>query len=464
MDPSKKDKDITKLAKAAGLETKKNNLTSVLMATYFSKAGSTADVQSGVHKFLDVNNLKVGGKKISRENVRVLSGNNNLNLIMKMDDNAVVITLGVKRPSADNAIDQLRKSNPSWLARNYGQVKYDGKTERVLDETGQINPEFNPFPTGQFGYVSYVEKCHTSLEARVKEIHRNTDNNDPKATSPLHMTQLVGLQVSKMLSDISKNDVIWMDFKPENLLLRAKDEIVVADTKAFRPVNELLVTHGGKRVYDDDIYTQAYVSDDYLINKKGMPCTREEFKKIWEKEYSHQLAMTLYHIATGHSLNTPMINPQPDGAKFDFSKPIFEGEQGQRLKTVIERLSEDKPENRIRHEDAAALLKVLGNPKKFEKEMIIADAALQTQAANAKFSAGSTLIAMSALMGWDDKETAGALKELKTQTAVVDSAKHAAGAGNTANVTRSQKLNSTKKENEKPRANPKIGSGRSKGS
>lgn len=458
MRTSRNDNNNEKLAKVAGLKAKKNNLTGVLMKGYFKQNATASKIQSDIRQFLEKNNPKINGKTITPENIRVLGGNNNLNLVMRTDEGEIVITMGVKRPSADAAVEQLRNySNPPWLVKHYGQVIYEGKTERILDEEGKFNADFNPFPTQQFGFVSFVEKCHTSLEARVNEVHRTESDNDPKAQNPIKLARFMGLQISNILSTISMNELIWMDFKPENLLLRANDQIVIADTKAFIPVNQLLVTHGGKRVFDDDMFTQAYVSEDYIHNKKATPCTRDEFKKIWEKEYSHQLAMTLYHIATAHRLNTPMINPY--GSKFDFSHQVFQCEKGQQIKTVIEKLSENKPENRIRHEDAAALLKVLGHSEKFEMEMQIADAALKVEAAKTELKAGTsaTLLAMIALMGGDIKSTAIALDDQRTLPAETKP-----------NSEKPAPVTSTESDYDSNRDSiesmqPIIGSGRSKG-
>ena len=74
--------------------------------------------------------------------------------------------------------------------------------------------------------------------------------------------------------------------------------------------------------------------------------------KIWEKEYSYQLAIILYRVATGDTSDPQKvdgINKMP----FNFDAEIFKSEEGGKFKNIIQKLSAEDPQKRMSFQDAA---------------------------------------------------------------------------------------------------------------
>jgi serine/threonine protein kinase len=83
--------------------------------------------------------------------------------------------------------------------------------------------------------------------------------------------------------------------------------------------------------------------------------------EMWNKEYSYQLAILLYFMATGIEKGKQ--------EKFDFNKPIFRTIEGQALQKLIIELSVEKMENRKTIEEAYAILSHIENKYNMDKDL-----------------------------------------------------------------------------------------------
>ena len=359
MSDSRSDESLQQLAKQFGQQPKKNNFSGIVMQKLFTEKKSTAEIFAAIRNHVKDNKIIVNGIQLTTDHVKLLSGggSNNLNLLVQTDDAALVLQVGTKRQATNQAIEQLRKStNPLWLAKKYGEVVCK------LDEDKQQRTAMKMIASMQI-----LEKCQSSLESEVSAVHALEAQHG--GMTPVTLMQLIGVQLSSMLTMLSQHHIIWFDMKPENILLRNHNQIVIPDIKAFLPTDALQLIYDNQRdchlVDYGNMLTDKYLSDNFTKHQMTAPATRLSTQHIWEQEYSHQIAVILYFIATNTDLRV-VTEPGKDGAKFDFDKPVFKDPAGQRLRFIIESLSADNPHERLHHTDAKELLLAVGNKDKFE--------------------------------------------------------------------------------------------------
>lgn len=207
-------------------------------------------------------------------------------------------------------------------------------------------------------HVAAMEYCPRSLDAARKECQDDD--------SRLQLAVNVGAQVSGILTSVKEKSLIWTDLKVGNLLMRDDSQIVVTDLKGFVDPNKLSVRQKGTLQFPE--ITQECVSKNFLEKDQMNTKTYDEVKTVMDRENSYQMAIILYYIATGENRYSAVETKGKEETEFDFKKPIFATDEGARLKTVIESLSDNNPEKRIRHEHAMKMLQVLDKPDEFKAE------------------------------------------------------------------------------------------------
>ena len=248
--------------------------------------------------------------------VEELGGANNKNIkITDKEDISVVVQIGKRRLAVVEAINLLSDNGrPEWLANSYADVFYKGEINSnwfaFADRMG--DNETNPFKADYAPYLSVLEACPESLDGKVDEIHSNNEN-------PINLAQKVGLQVSRMLGKLSECGVMWTDLKAGNLLMGENGNIVIADTKAFRPASMMLQNEykGVVSIDYDGCVTPTEISEHMSqIMMENSSCTRDEVQALWEKEYSYQVGKMLHFVMTNEEYLAPMGGePYPP---FDF--------------------------------------------------------------------------------------------------------------------------------------------------
>jgi hypothetical protein len=151
----------------------------------------------------------------------------------------------------------------------------------------------------------------------------------------------------------------------------AADLLKVLDNKdnAYDKINAKLVDREDLRAKMRGRVEEVYEASSYIVNArqilKAGETEPEQTKAKWEK----QLAASLYVAYTAPppflELNVPLRNPST--VSFDFNHRSFEGENGSRLKSIIERLNDSDPQKHLDYKDAARLLEVIDNKVLYEK-------------------------------------------------------------------------------------------------
>lgn len=290
--------------------------------------------------------------------VRRLGGMNNTNFfIRKKDDSSppIIIQLGERGIANDAAIAQLSlKKRPDWLPKHSTlQFRQAGETT-FLNDRNKRDPELP-----RIGCMTTMEVA-TPLTGHIRKI-QDESKEAANFDKSFELVKDLGGQVSNLLSTLSENNIIWTDLKSGNLLLDPNNKIMIADTKAFLPVSMLELRANGNVSHED--VSGSYLSNDFLNNRLTKTPPNQALA-VWEKEYSNQLARVIYHAATNTERLTASISSpeQP----FNFNHPVFQSEKGRRLIYIIKNLSHEDPNMRIHHTDAAKLLAVIDNDKKFE--------------------------------------------------------------------------------------------------
>lgn len=317
--------------------------------------------------YLETSPIMINGKPIKAEQIKMLGGTNNVNFMVETDDAEIVLQLGVRVPVTDTAVKSLggtESKPPKWLAKKHGEAVLKDECEYIKRES-PVAHSLNKFPTKFEGYIAIVEKCPKTLSKRIKEVHEST--SDTKNEEILRLTQDVGLQIFGMLDEISKKGVIWTDMKPGNILLRDNDELAIADTKAFnKPETMLYRQKKNENVINySSAVTEGFLSQDFRVKKVEMAVDRSDLPQMWRNEYSYQMAIMLYYLATNQEVVSPRW-PDDIYPPLNFDLPVFKTEVGQRLQSIIERLAHDDPLVRMDCKDAAKLLGHINNKLEFD--------------------------------------------------------------------------------------------------
>lgn len=296
----------------------------------------------------------------AHKEIKVLGGNNNKNYAL---ENSVIMQISKRSNAVDEAITKVSESGklPVWMAKCYGD-----RVKRAVEY--EEDTSYN---------LTFVEKAATSFDQKVKLLNSPGTNNEGRIQAAVKF----GTQISNMLSDMLSKGVIWTDLKAENLLIRNPDHLFIADFKALRPLDKTKTKKNGS--YDDEgDVTGAYLSPNHEKDFAGT-LDKTKLAEKWNNEYSYQLAANIYYVATGLKINTPLTNLSPELIKDyrqagfvikpDFNLDVFtKSAEGVRLKYVIEQLIGDgkTPEERLRREDAVALMKNLNNPEEFRNIIV----------------------------------------------------------------------------------------------
>lgn len=369
----------------------KSNLPAAMLAAYFEENRDKHHLLQMVQQHFADNQVTIRHQTIQPENVRLIGGENNINFLIETADKRIsmVIQLGV-RPYAVNEACRVLGRRQVWLAEQYGEQRwYTGKSERINDGS-RCNREINLFMTGDYGYFLMMERCKGSLTEKVAALHATKASPNER----IAFAQKIMKQLVDVLSIVSKNDIIWTDLKPGNILLRGdQDQVVISDMKAFRLVSQVLVRSNLNDGLMFQETTAAYLSEG-MIDAMKLETMKEQmkehklilesvkklWKKLWEMEYSYQLGTLLYFIMTGKEHLAPLV-PGEKYSLFSFDDPVFEASEeekkckeegaGKRIQSIIELLTAPDMNRRFSFAKAWDLLKLVLDEHKFNGMKII---------------------------------------------------------------------------------------------
>ncbi|MBI2785832.1 MAG: hypothetical protein HYX60_05815, partial [Legionella longbeachae] len=124
-------------------------------------------------------------------------------------------------------------------------------------------------------------------------------------------------QLSNLLMEVENNNGVWTDFKLSNVLLRINDTIMIADRKAFFPINSLPRNTNPNELRFPDL-SLAYLSAAFE-DRLQRPIKMEDALSIWKNEYSYILGGIIYHMITG--IEVLRENWSPTDPKLNFDHP-----------------------------------------------------------------------------------------------------------------------------------------------
>lgn len=276
-------------------------------------------------------------------------------------DKKIIIQLCRKSPEAVKADDILAKAQKyEWQqVGDMNFIKKESKDtqkyEWQVDSVFSAKTPAKDFPDDCV-YMTVMEYYHTLN----KVIDRLRAAKDPVAC--IQVARSIGCQLSSILTTLTAHRLIWTDMKPGNLLLTGDYKVVIADTKGIVEPSLIPKRKKTSKTLIFGEISSAFVSEDFVKFRQNNTSGPEEAKAIWEREYSYQLAVTLHALATA----SPPRESQVGGdTSFDFSHPVFATEAGQRLQYIIFRLGDNQLLDRMHHEDAAELLRLIDEPQAF---------------------------------------------------------------------------------------------------
>lgn len=302
--------------------------------------------------------------------IQNLGGENNLNLLIKYKGDEFVVQIGAFREPSLTAVDQLSSDRTNkWIAQRYGMHVFSNDssiTKSVTLEDMSLDSSTKPV-----GLLLVVEKLESSLKSEMQKIQSDKPRVMFDSTKEIEFAKTVGLQLRDLFLSLHDNNMIWTDCKPGNLLARPNSDgsfqLVVADSKAILPSDQLPIGLESGRINFSGLMTEAYFSSQGFDRLATMNNPKpSDVMKVMEKEYSYQMAVMLYYSATGREV---LSKGSSQDTTFDFSHPMFQTEQGQRLKTVIEELSKPNPDERMDYNTAARLISVIDKKQAFDMVM-----------------------------------------------------------------------------------------------
>ncbi len=282
------------------------------------------------------------GKAGSQYKIKYLNGNNNRNFLVTHKDSGAEFILQYASTSAESEKGLEKLGKLGGLANVYASKTQDLNLSKNEARTYSGEP---------LVALRVMEKCAGSVNSIA-------DNSRAKGEDPYILAAAVAKQVSAFLTDLSKRDFIWTDLKVGNLLLRDNKELVVADTKAIFQANAIQ-NRGGKANFTD--VTETYLSRAFVDQLQGQTINYADRKIAFEREYSYQLGMVLYTIATGKEVMTCAATSNSHNSKGRDEKPhwgpYFNTDKGKELRYLIERLTDPNPAKRMSHDMAVSFLK-----------------------------------------------------------------------------------------------------------
>lgn len=148
---------------------------------------------------------------------------------------------------------------------------------------------------------------------------------------------------------MQENRIFFPDAKVENWLVNERDELRIADTKAFVFVD------------DKGYYSPSLPGNQYSGSLSCTPgCVPPEFRGLnVHADHAHAflLGINMYYYMT------KMGHRGDEGARFDFRAPIFRSPQGRVLKDLIVRLARVRPEDRLSMQDACSAFYFSNHPE-----------------------------------------------------------------------------------------------------
>ena len=176
------------------------------------------------------------------------------------------------------------------------------------------------------------------------------DTAEKKISSALNIFK----QMATILLDIEHDECAFPDMKNTNWLMNSKGLLHIADTKSF------VFTDTVGRI-NFSIPSNRWcrlISTTYM----GPP---ELYTAIFsaDKMHAYMLGKNLYQYLTGCS--NRYLSNRHDGRHYDFSAPLFQTENGNRLKLLIQKTIKPDPANRITiNETLSQLIEIQISPEK----------------------------------------------------------------------------------------------------
>src|SRR3990167_835242 len=260
--------------------------------------------------------------------VEVLRDGNNKVISISNTEHAVgvIVQLGMKDIEALVVTKQLYPAK--WLP-----VIYKDSSEIVMDRMDRKNEA----KTKMARHRTLMEFCPGDIKKlAIANSQLPVEERDQIYASVANVAR----QMADILTEINDKEIMWPDMKPDNILFRLNGEVVICDTKPFRRIENLdRVTKTNAAGEEYKIFkfhdmTTHFISPDGQSRLFTIPeRDRKKLLEIWKREYSYQLAIVLYRVATG-DLTDPERNINNDDKyemTFDFNHPIFQAGAGRKL-------------------------------------------------------------------------------------------------------------------------------------
>lgn len=137
-------------------------------------------------------------------------------------------------------------------------------------------------------------------------------------------------QVAQFCDDLDKKGIAYPDIKAENFLLRDDGTVVTADLKS------VIRTQNGQLAKGEISTT---FSPPEMRGSDAMS------SNAW---MSFQIGLMTYDLMVGGGTGEakPWLDDFFDGNDLDFSAPVFQSQQGQQVKSLIERAMDRDPSQR----------------------------------------------------------------------------------------------------------------------
>ena len=296
---------------------------------------------------------------------------NSLERVLKQQemnpDNRIALACDVGQQVC-SMLQDLQKSGCLWSDLKPGNIMLrNDNSIAVSDKKALVTYEkviVNKLP---LAYEKQIIKKDADLQLNGSQLKDNhmLVQAPQTATDPIQYQvrnqkgELINGSISNEELKAKYNNI--QDYEAFREKLNNKPVILLEDMKKI--IGVVSDKHGtlreGYRANFDETSTKAFVSTSYKQEDDKLHNTDEEARNAaiarWEKEYSYQLAEVLYMVMTGHDNDFSPDKP----ANFNLEQPIFDTDDGKKMKSLIEKLKVDNPQERLSlHEAYAELSKI----------------------------------------------------------------------------------------------------------
>ncbi len=200
-----------------------------------------------------------------------------------------------------------------------------------------------PSNTTEINYLS-LTKCYEKFP-----LNPVNQTNESELTKRRQLTLTYAKNLAEIMISFKEANVFFTDIKPQNFMIDPENgRLVIADTKSFLPIKKM--EHG----YENNITgykgittTEPYESpEEFKSRLKNNQDANKVDRGTIDSFQQYMIGLTLYEYATGQIIATQGRND--DGShKFNFDQAVFKGKDGEKIKDMIQGLTNLDPAKRI---------------------------------------------------------------------------------------------------------------------